>query len=248
MTEAEIDQAERDAERDAEWLALLLLLAFRRRRGRDVADVRFDAARGRFYLNGRAVSLRSIRAHLTRIEDRMARRLVRITNRLERGEITIDEWKREFDRSITSAHILTGAFAIGAIGLAARDEFVQRQIADQLRFADRFAEDVRRGRAGSFAMIRRRVRSYLQAAHITYTNLDLRIAKRTGVRTEVRNLLRPAEHCWDTKAHIDRNGTPQPARRGCPELTKLGWMPVEQMIPIGERSCTIWCKCYLEYR
>jgi hypothetical protein len=235
MTEAEIKRAEREAETDAEWLGLLLLLAFRKKRAADVTEVRFDAATGRFYLNGRAVSVRSIRAYLTRIEDRMARRLVQTTTRLEKGEITLAEWKREFDRTVTSTHILAGALALGGISVAARNGFTLERIAEQLVYADRFAEDVRKGRAGSLAKMRSRAKQYARAAHITFSNAEQLARQALGVQREAMRIRRAAESC-----------------RPCIKFSNK-WMPIEAMPPIGSfpkeiGGCAHYCRCYLVYR
>jgi hypothetical protein len=74
MTELERIRAEQDAESDAEELGLLLLLAFRKRDSRATSQVSFDPLTGRFTLNGRTVSVRSVIGYLERINEKMARR------------------------------------------------------------------------------------------------------------------------------------------------------------------------------
>lgn len=235
MTESQIVQAQNNAIEDAAELGLLLLLAFENRSGAN--NVTFDPGTGVFRINGKKVSARSIISYLEKIDKRMARRLVKITRDLEAGKITLDEWKRNFDRTITSTHILLGAFAVGGIFAASRTPVLLDNLNLQYAYADRFAGEVRDGRAGSFAKIRARIRSYVQAAHITYSQLELEMVKHHGVRKEALNILRPAEHCFSTNDTI-----------GCPELTRQGWMDIEKMVPIGMRTCTIWCKCRVIYR
>jgi hypothetical protein len=242
MTEAEIKKAEKEAESDAEWLGLLLLLALSRRDGRAVQRIAFDTIRGRFLIDGKVVSAVSIRAHLARIDERVARRLLRLNIQLELGRITLAEWKAEFERNISSALILKAGLALGGIGVAVRDPRVQSALTSQLGFADEFARAIENDRAGSFARIKARAKNYLQATHILYTRLELELIKSTGAYAEARNRLTPAEHCASGR---DRFGA---ERTGCPELTDLGWMPVAEMVPIGERACTRYCKCFLEYR
>lgn len=233
MTEFEKQRAERDANDDAKEIGLLLLLAFSKRSG--AQNVSFSA--GRFIINGRAITARSIINYLEKITDRHAKRLTRITRQLDAGEITLSEWKREFDRTITAGHILKAALALGGIGAAIRNPTVIDAIDAQLAYHDKFTEDIRTGNAGPFAAILRRARLYNQSPHILFTDLQMELVKRTGVRTEARNILRPAEHCSTQGGVI-----------GCPELTTLSWMPVGEMVKIGDRRCGKWCRCYLEFR
>lgn len=233
MTEFEKQRAERDANDDAKEIGLALLLAFSKRSG--AKNVSFQA--GRFIVNGKAISIRSIIKYLDKITDRHAKRLTWKTRQLESGEITLSEWKREFDRTITTGHILKAAFALGGIAAAIRHTSVVQTIDEQLAFADRFTEEIRTGAAGAFSRILARAKLYNQSPHILFTDLQLQGVKATGFRTEARNLLRPAEHCSTQNGVI-----------GCPELTQLGWMPVGEMTPIGDRRCGRWCLCYLEFR
>lgn len=237
MTDAEIKRAEEDAERNAEWLALSLLLAFRRRDAGAVRRVQFDSSRGVFFVDGKAVSLRSVYRTLDRIRERFAGRLASLTLDLEAERITLAEWKRAFDRSITSSHILFGAFALGGIAVAVRNATVLSTIDTQLAFADGFSEEIRAKKAGTLSKIRARAKSYLQSPHLMFTDLQLELILSTGFYEEAKNVLRPAEHCFTQGEVI-----------GCPELSKLGWMPVAAMVPIGQRRCGPWCKCFLIFR
>jgi len=237
MTEAEIKRAEKDAERDAKELGLLLLLAFKSRDGSIVKSVRFDIDKGKFYVNDRAVASRTIISFLERINDKMSRRLVKITSDLEAGRITVDEWKRSFDRTIKSSHILAGAFAVGGIVLASRNTFVNTQIDLQLEFADAFSEEIRKNKAGSFAKIRARAKGYTRAAQQTFVNLELELVKQSGFRKEAFNILRSNEPC-----------NPKNGIISCPQLTAKAWMPVDEMVRIGDRACGIYCRCYIAYR
>ncbi|MEO5859167.1 MAG: hypothetical protein ABIR33_09490 [Pyrinomonadaceae bacterium] len=237
MTDAEIKRAEVDAERDAEWLALRLLLAFRRRDSSAVSRVSFDSSRGVFIVDGKSVTLRSVYKTLDRIRDRYAGRLLKITLDLDADRITLAEWKRAFDRSITSSHILFGAFALGGIAVAARNATVIARISEQLAFGDAFSEQIRAKKSGTLSKIAARAKSYLQAPHLLFTDLQLEVIISTGFYDEARNVLRPAEHCASDANVI-----------GCPELSLLSWMPVVEMVPVGRRRCGGWCKCFLEFR
>ena len=128
MTDPQIEQAEKDAREDAEWLLLMVLLS---------STVTFNAEVGRFYVDGRSVSINQIRSYLNRIERRVGKRVINLTDDLSKGKLTIDEWKRGFDRNITSIHVLTGSLALGSIASAVRNTDVQARIDSELRYADR---------------------------------------------------------------------------------------------------------------
>lgn len=242
MREIELKRAEKDAWADAESLGLLLLLAMRNRNSRELADLSFDRQRSRFILKGRAVSIRTIRAYLRRIEERLSGKILKLLNDLEAGRINEAEWKAAFDRSIKSSHILAGAIALGGIGVAVRSAYVSERITGELQYADNFAAAVRAENAGSIRKIKARAAQYFRAAHITFVNAQFELIKEQGHYKEVRNRLRPAEHC---RRHILKSPT---ERIDCPTLSSWQWVPLKQMIPIGHRICHIYCRCYLEYR
>lgn len=222
MTESEIEQAERSAREDAEWLLLMVLLA----RG-----VTFDANSDRFHLNGRSVSVNQIRSYLNRIETRIGKKLNALTADLAAERITADQWAREFRRNVTSAHVLAAALSLGSIAAAVRNAEVQARIDSELAYADNFAEEIAAGSAGTFAQIRARAKSYLLGTAITYGIVSLIVRKVLGVQTECRRVRRASESC-----------------PGCIEWARKGWMAIEKMKPLGSLQCRSRCRCYLEYR
>ena len=70
-----------------------------------------------------------------------------------------------------------------------------------------------------------------------YENIRTRRAQDDGM-TEARRILGPTEdHCHDSAS-----------RPGCIELAEIGWMPISQMVKIGDASCYSNCLCTIEYR
>lgn len=221
MTELEIEQAEKEAKRDAKWLRLMLLLA---------STAYFNAELGLFYVDGEEIDIDTVRGYLNRIEKRIGKRLLLLTDNLAKGKITLAEWKRGFDRHVTSAHVLAGALAIGSIGGAVRNADLQARIASELRYGDNFRDEIEKGKAGSAAQQAARAKSYLMAATITYGILEL-IMRRTASRyTEARRIRRRSESC-----------------EGCVREAYI-WRPIEKVPPIGSLDCGGRCRCYLEYR
>lgn len=222
MTDAQIEQAEKDAKEDAEWLLLLLLLGS--------ARFSFDAGKGRFYVDGKSVSITTVRNYLARIERKIGRRIATLTDQLEKGTVTAAQWRKEFERNVRSSHILTAALALGSIGAAVRNADVQGRIASELGYADGFAKDVKRGKAGSIAQIKARGKSYLLAAIVTYGILEQKARELIGVQTECRRIRRASESCPGCIAYSYR------------------WMPIAECPPIGSLQCSSRCRCFIEYR
>lgn len=266
MTETEQERAAREAREDARKMSLALLALYRDQSGFQGHTITYDSAIARFRIDGKPVSPASIRAQLAKIQDKFSRRLLLLTTQLENNQISFAQWQREFERSISSAQILAGALVLGSIAAATANRTIQRYIAEQWRFSDGFANDLRsravlprvgflpeRGetvgaetvtfRGLSSAKIHARAKSYTHAIHLTYTNVELEVQSFLGVNTEAKRVLTFAEHCRDSKA-----GVFGPARHGCLELADRGWMDIHEMIPIGGATCGIWCKCFIIYR
>ena len=215
-----------EAESDAEWLLLLLLLYV----GRPDTPKRVTFKLGRFYVDDVSVSINRIRSFVLRTERRLSRRVGQLVDDLDSGKIDADAWEKEFNRNITSGHIIAGALALGGIAKAIDNRIVRRRLDIERKYAERFAGQIRRGEAGSPQAIRSRARSYLRSISITYGQVELATQKALGFRKECRRIRRASESC-----------------RGCRRWS-YRWMPIEQMPPIGTLDCGGNCRCYLEYR
>lgn len=221
MTETQIEQAEKDARKDAEAFLLMLLLS---------SAVTFRADVGRFYVDGKSVSITTIREYVRRIETRIGKRLTKLTDQLDKGVIETAEWRREFERNVTSAHVLTAALALGSIRAAISNADVQARIDSELDYARGFGKEVNKGVAGSAPQIASRAKSYLLAAAVTYGILEQRIRTLLTGYTQARRIRRASESCPGCIAYSYR------------------WMPISEMPPIGSLQCRSRCRCYLEYR
>lgn len=218
------DELEKETESDAAALALVLLLS--RNKGR----VTFRADVGRFYVDGRSVSIKTIRSYLMRVEKRQGERIGRLMDDLAKGRISLAAWQREFELIVTTSHTIAGALAIGSLAAAVRSETVKGRIDSELRYADKFAVEIREGKAGSAAQQKARAKSYLMATAITYGVLELESRGLMSIYTEARRIRRASESC-----------------DGCRRLAGK-WMPIAELKPIGSMECGSRCRCYLEYR
>lgn len=227
MTDDEQRQLEQDARNDALLiggvLAVLLGLKF------GSLGVRWDAAKGKFAVGGRSVSIATVRRQIGRIEKGLGKKLTGLVDSLAAGTLTLDDWQRETRRTIGSSHVLTGALAAGSIAAAVKSPDVQSRVIAEQRYADDFADEVRRKKAGTFARIAARAKSYMLAAAVTYSVVE-RVLRGALGDTEAMRVRRASESC-----------------SGCVEWSGR-WIPINNMVPIGSLQCQSHCRCYLVYR
>ncbi len=232
MTEAEVRQAEIDAEADAKRLGLMLVLALRDLGVyTSVKSIDFDIKTGTFYVNGVPVARETIRLYLDRLERFEAARFEAMIVALEKRQIEIDEWKRQHDRRIRSMIVLSGALALGTISRSARSGRVHDLVNEQIRYADGFENAIKRNIAGTFTRMKWRARSYANSARITHSIIEQTARERFGSQTECRRFRRASESC-----------------EGCIKWARKGWLPISLMPPLGTQPCRNNCKCFLVYR
>lgn len=250
MTVEELKRERNETLEDIEQLSILLLLYLEGKGGKNT-DIRFDAAKGRFYVNGKSISISQIRKYLLRIERDQGRRISRLIDDLESGKITLAEWKERFDRSIRTTHLMVAALALGGLEVALSNTKVRELINEEIKYADNFAADIRKnanlpdgskeprkprkpkGSVLSFRRIKSRAKSYYRKAAITYGILEQTAREQLGIQTECKRILRAAESC-----------------RSCLYWAGKGWIPIADQPPVGSNRliCERYCRCYLIYR
>lgn len=181
-----------------------------------------------FVLDGKRVSITTIRKILRRIETVSARRLVRLTEKLYRNEIELADWKTEAMRTITSAHLLAGAVAGGSLEEAERDGYVSANTAKQHRYLAMFETDIRRQKVSQARGVWR-IGLYAMAVFMTYSAVERAKNIERGA-TMAKRLRRASESC-----------------AGCVEWSGF-WMPVSVLPPIGTLDCKSRCRCYVIYK
>jgi hypothetical protein len=233
MTDAEKQKVHTDAERDAAIIGgIISILLLRRNRRR----VRFDSHSLQFIVDGRPVRVESIRQGLEQMANRQTAQINRVTDQLTAGQITVDQWLEEMRRIVGSSHSIAAALSLGTVGAALASQIVVRNIDREWQFAENFAADIRKQKPDIMRRARSRARSYLSAARITFSSIDLAVHKAVGYKF-ARRRLTLAEHCTNSDGF-----------RGCLELAALGWMDIDKMVPIGHATCGNFCKCFIEYK
>lgn len=178
---------------------------------------------------GRVISERAVREALDRALTAAETRARRLAERLTRGTIDRDAFRRGLgdlvrETTLYAAALAAGGWdnmtptAYGRSGAAIRAQ--ERYLDGWMRELAATGQTAHPGRAGSYA----------QAPRATYEALVQERALARGLGY-VRSVLGAAEHCDD-----------------CVRLAALGYVPAREMTPIGRRRCRVRCRCRLLYR
>lgn len=243
------DEAELEKQLDSASVSLLLLLFLGRRNTSSTKKVDFDPRRGVFRIDGRTVSVTTIRVLLAQIEKIGGIRIRRHLDDYLANRITLDEWYERTASTLRVSHTLSASLALGGLDRASNEE-TERRIRAELAFLLAFRSDVAT-RKVSEGRMSARAQSYLLAVPVTYWAVDqmekarLREVKRVrrvsggvplteielrSIYREARRYRRAAESC-----------------SGCIEYSGR-WIPIDKMPPIGSLDCRSRCRCFIVYR
>jgi hypothetical protein len=172
----------------------------------------------------------ALAALLTLLISKISRRLERIEEDRRSGRMFETEAQHLTGREITLAHRMMAALASGGLkqlDAGARGEVDQR-IDSEIRYLVRFYTQ---GPYLSDAQAVARISQYASATYATYQRT--RAASNYGAgNDEARRVLEPgAEHCED-----------------CVILAERDWVPISELVAIGDSECGSNCRCHLEFR
>lgn len=161
---------------------------------------------------------------------------------LSDDEITIDEFESNMASIISAENSSLAMLAVGGADKLTDDyeTGIDEQLANLKGFASALTDDT----AGTAAQVAARAALYAGPGYKAFANAQLKshrtVVDDTGnpIYTQALNKLDDAsQHCHTTPTAI-----------GCPELTERGWIPIEEMVPIGLRQCSYGCRCGISYR
>lgn len=196
--------------------------------------------------DGRAVAATEVRRAIDRYLEANGRRMAEVSGQLQRGEIALSTWQRAMHRAIANTHMAAAAASVGGWAqMTPRDRGHAAQLIKQeLHGLKKWAQQSRSGKRGGlqqFAVdienglpldgrFMQRTRMYAQAARHTYEESRRRRMDEAGM-TQAKSIRHAQDSC-----------------DGCITQAALGWQPLAELIPIGERDCLRNCKCTVEYR
>lgn len=217
--------------------------------------VRFDSARGVWLVHGQLITAVTIRKLLAQIEREGGRRAREHTESFLAQRITLAEWQSRMSDTITAAHWIAAALALGGLRQSSSDRALEEDIASQRRFLSNFAADVKRGQVSETRM-KSRAASYMLAVAMTFWKSDLNNKRtlalqaqsgRTDIREEERN---PILRLLGIGRRYTQARRTRRASESCVDCVAAAgyWLPIAEMPAIGSLRCGSRCKCYIEYR
>ena len=210
-------------------------------------------ARTKRYRNvrtGRLVSTAEVRRTLDRTLQSIEQDVRRRAEAVVEGSISLRQFQLGMEADVKSIHLLSytlekggwsqmTAADYGRVGrtLYNPNATTDRSTWGQYQFLRGFIEETATGRQRIDRTFIRRAGMYAQAGRKTYHRAELIEMLARGA-TQARRNLNPADHCTDADGEL----------RGCVELAAEGWVPIENLTPIGDANCRTNCKCDVSYR
>jgi hypothetical protein len=203
----------------------------------------WDAKRGRFISTktGRVIRADTIRRWVIEAAEKSEKRLASLAGRLTTGPIPLAErienpiTDRQFQiavqQEIAKAESAMVASAVGGLKQMnpPRWQRVAIQIRQQQTALVGFGRDIVSSKL-SPAEIIARAELYARSIYATHMNEMTDFKKSMGAQFARRILHQGAIHCED-----------------CPPLAAKGWVPIDQLVPIGDTPCIVNCRCAIEY-
>lgn len=160
------------------------------------------------------------------LQEEVARNVRRI------GKLEPRQWQREMQRLIDVSHKGMAVFGAGGFqqttaGIWAN---VERIITRETGFQVRLAGQMVTGQVSPAELLDRSGK-YAEAVYGTWQNTII-VRERGAGTDEARRFLEPdAEHCQD-----------------CFDAAAEGWVPIEDVVAIGDSQCGARCRCHIDTR
>lgn len=208
---------------------------------RRLAEVYFDFDEGiyRYLISGRRVPASRVKLGVLRVHKAQEIAMRDLTAQLVRGEITQDYWYNQMRKMMKDQYRASYIASIGGVQNYTRSEISRFgwQVRPQYRWLDNFLLELQSGKQPLNGFAVRRAGMYARAGNGIYQNSIFRIAEQNG-KTQAKRVLGATDmHCHD------RNDRP-----GCVELAGLGFVPMNEAVPIGDAVCVSHCLCSFRFR
>lgn len=163
------------------------------------------------------------------ITNKAGDQLAKLTESLNSGRISTSEWAVQMKENVRNLHSAMGQLAHGGKAQMRARQLgsLGATIREQNKYLSGFINEVDNGLIPQA----NRARMYADAGWVTYEKSIAFREKAAGMSEERSELDDSAQHCED-----------------CPAEAEKGWVPIGELIPIGDRECLARCRCSLEYR
>ena len=206
---------------------------------------KYDPQR-RVYINtrtGREVTKAQITRYVDKVSNETSLRMKKNTQQLIAGIIMLSVW---YSRMRDLMKALYKTVWILSIGGFVFDDDTQRNlfylfVLLHFNYLDNFSEQINDGRQPLDGFAMTRAGMYGEYGHGLWQNIKLVNGSAYGMTEGKRRLGVNEDHCTEKE-------NPNSGRPGCVELAKLGWVPIGEVVPIGDAICYTHCHCEILLR
>ena len=179
----------------------------------------------------RMVSQQTVARRVNEISSGAKERMQGLARDKVAGRISGAEFELGMKEEIKQLHRTMGVLAKGGKEQMTAADWgrVGNVVARQNDFMLGFGADVARDQVTDAQLVNR-AGQYAEAGYSTFQNMDAVSKRDAGAKLARRVLDEAAEHCEE-----------------CPDLADLGWVPIEEITPIGDTTCQVNCRCTIEY-
>jgi hypothetical protein len=194
-------------------------------RWNDRAALFRDPATGRF------VSRDTVRGWIDQSILKSQQRIQLVTDDVRAGRITVDEWQVTMREEIKRTQLASEMLARGGRAQMTPADFgrVGQRVRVQYGYLRDFASQLVDRSIRTDGSFLNRAKMYAAASRGAFHETEGDVLADAGYTLE-RNILAIAEHCEQ-----------------CVIETRRGFVAIGSLIPIGERTCLVNCRCRLEY-
>jgi hypothetical protein len=189
---------------------------------------------------GRFIAFDVIKSELEAVVSASQANIVRISEQLIAGDITLPQWQLLMEKEIKIGNVASAALAKGGWAQMTQADwgYVGSNIKKQYQYLRNFAQEIASGKCPLNGRLITRARLYGAEDRAMFEEMRRRYMRLNKGATEERRVLLPgAEHC-----------EPHESTPGCTELAAKGWQPVGTLPPIGAATCRTFCRCVFEFK
>ncbi len=192
---------------------------------------------------GRAVSEFQLKNAVGRVSNEVRMRMRKETQKLLSGLVVLLAWYHIMRDLMRAFYRLVWLLSIGGLFFEndINRELFYLFVLSQFAFFDGLASRIESGQTVLDARLMEYAGMYGEYGQVMHQNLKLQTATQRGFTEGRRKLGNNENHCTDERR-------PTAGRRGCIELSRLGWLPLDQVTPLGAALCLDRCHCEIELR
>jgi hypothetical protein len=196
----------------------------------------YNTVSHRYYsiTSGQFVSRETVAEGLQSMMDVSALRMNALTQNLIDNKITLANWQTGMMTEIKNTNVASAALANGGWANMTQSDWgaTGQLIREQYDYLRNYAKEIADGTQALDGRALVRSDLYADAANGTFWEMDKRSMIADGYDMARRVL------------EVKDDGNCD----GCLEAAAEGWLPIDDVLPIGDAECMTRCRCSIEYR